>query len=56
MNEELLKRIIAQQAILLKRLERLEDKVNNGFHSRPYQSYIEELKREANKIINQIEI
>ncbi len=56
MDEELLKRIIAQQALLLKRLEKLEDKVNGGFHSRPFQSYVEELKKEANKIINQIEI
>lgn len=56
MNDQDLKLIIAQQVVILKRLEDLEHKVKGGSRSAPVQSYVEELKKEAMKIIDQIRI
>lgn len=49
-----LKLIQAQLAYLLKRLEKLENKIAGGTRSAPIQSYVDELKREAEKIVDQI--
>ncbi len=54
MNDEDLKLLIAQQVVILKRLEKLEDKINGRFRSASVQSYVDELRREAEKIIGQI--
>lgn len=54
MDNEDLKLIIAQQVVILKRLEKLEKKINGGSRIAPIQSYVDELRREAEKIIDQI--
>lgn len=54
MNDEDFKLLIAQQVVILKRLEKLEDKINGRFRSTSVQSYVDELRREAEKIITQI--
>lgn len=51
-----LKLIIAQQVVILKRLEKLEKKISGGMRSAPNQAYVDELRREAEKIIDQIEV
>lgn len=54
MNDEDLKLLIAQQVVILKKLEKLEEKINGRFRSVSVQSYVDELRREAEKIIDQI--
>ncbi|CDD24091.1 hypothetical protein [Alistipes sp. CAG:29] len=49
-----LKLIKAELAILLKRLEKLEHSVKGGMRSAPLQSYVDELEREALKVMDQI--
>lgn len=56
MNDQDLKLIIAQQIVILKRLEKLEQKINGGCRMASIQTYVDELKKEAMKIINQITI
>lgn len=56
MEKELLKQLIAQQVVILKRLEKLEYHVKGGGRTAPVQSYLEELQREAAKIIDQIRV
>lgn len=54
MNDEVLKLIIAQQVVILKRLEKLEKQIKGGSRSAPVQTYVDELRREAEKIVDQI--
>lgn len=56
MDNETLKLIVAQQVVILKRLEKLEEKISGGFRIAPTQSYVNELRKEAEKIIDQIEV
>lgn len=56
MNEDYLKLILAQQVVLLKRIEKLEQKINGTSRMAPISSYQQELERAAMKIINQIKI
>lgn len=56
MNDETLKLLIAQQVVILKRLEKLEKEIRGGMRSAPIQSYVDELKTEAEKIVDQIRI
>jgi hypothetical protein len=49
-----LKLIQAQLAYLLIRLEKLEYRVKGGLRSASVQSYVDELKKEAAKIVDQI--
>lgn len=57
MNDELLKLIVAQQVVILKRLEKLEFKVKgSGFRSASAQTYLDELNKEAAKIVDQISV
>lgn len=51
-----LKLLIAQQVVILKRLEKLERELKGGMRVCSAQTYADELKREAMKIINQIKI
>lgn len=56
MEKELLLQIVAQQVVILKRLEKLEHEVHGGMRSAPIQSYVDELHKEAAKIIHQIRV
>ena len=56
MDKEMLKLLIAQQVVILKRFEKLEYKISGGGRSAPAQAYVKELKKEAEKIINQIDV
>lgn len=56
MNDQDFKLIIAQQVVILKRLEALEQKINGSCRMASIQTYVDELKREAMKIVNQIKI
>lgn len=56
MDENDLKLILAQQVVLLKRIEKLEKQVNGGSRTAPVSTYQRELEREAMKIIDQIDI
>lgn len=49
-----LKMIQAQLAYLLMRLEKLEKYVKGGSRLAPTQSYVDELRKEASKIVDQI--
>lgn len=54
MTDEDLKLIIAQQVVILKRLEKLEQKVNGSWRLCSIQTTVNELKKEAMKIAGQI--
>lgn len=56
MDENDLKLLIAQQVVLLKRIEKLEKEIRGGCRMAPVSAYQEELEREAMKIIDQIEV
>lgn len=56
MNDQDLKLIIAQQVVILKKLEKLEQKINGGMRMASTQTYVDELKKEAMKIVDQIRI
>jgi len=56
MEKELLLQIIAQQVVILKRLEKLEFEIRGGMRSAPIQSYVDELAKEAAKISHQIRV
>jgi hypothetical protein len=50
MENYTVKDVVAMLAVLYKRIEDLEHKIKGGFRSAPMDSYLSELKREANKI------
>lgn len=56
MENEDLKLIIAQQVVIWKKLEKLEQEIKGGSRLCSAQTYADELKHEAMKIINQIKI
>ncbi len=56
MNDETLRLLVAQQVVILKRLEKLEHHVKGGMKSAPIQSYVDDLKKEALKIMDQIRV
>jgi len=56
MKEELLKLIIAQQVVILKRLEKLEYHVKGGSRIAAPQAYVDELRREAEKLMDHIHV
>ncbi len=56
MENEDLKLIIAQQVVIWKKLEKLEQEIKGGSRLCSAQAYADELKREAMKIIDQIKI
>lgn len=53
MNDRL-QLIEAELVVLMKRIEKLELSAKGGMRSAPPQSYVDELRREAQKIIDQI--
>lgn len=53
MNDQL-KLIEAELVVLMKRIEELESAVNGGSHIASPQSYLDKLRREARKIVDQI--
>lgn len=55
-SEKEYKMLIAQQVVLLKRIEKLENKLNNTSRFASVSDYQEELRREAKEIINQIRV
>lgn len=55
MNQDL-KLIIAQHVVIMKKLEKLENKLMPTSRSCPPQTYVDELKEEAMKIIDQIKV
>ncbi len=56
MEKELFLQLLAQQIVILRRLEKLEHEVRGGMRSAPIQSYVDELNKEAAKIIHQIRV
>lgn len=52
--KELLQRILANQVVIYKRLEKLEHQVKGGFRSAPIKTYVEELKKESEEVIKYI--
>ena len=55
MNQDL-KLIIAQQVVIMKKLEKLENKLMPTSRSCPPQTYVDELKEEAMKIFDEIKV
>lgn len=47
----LLHQVLANQVIIYKRIEDVEQKVKGGFRSASISSYVTELKREAEKVL-----
>lgn len=56
MDKKDLKLVIAQQVVLLKRIEKIEKELQGGSRMAPVSSYQSELEKEAMKIIDQIRI
>jgi hypothetical protein len=56
MDKKLLKQIIAQQVVILQRLEKLEHEVRGGSRLAAPQAYVDELIRSAERIVDHIEI
>lgn len=54
-TEEILKQILANQVIIYKRLEQIEKAIKGGSRSAPIKSYVDELKKEADKAITYIQ-
>jgi len=54
MEDSELKMITAQLVVNLRRLEKLEYEVKGGGRLATVQIYVDELRREAEKIVNQI--
>lgn len=55
-SEKEYKMLIAQQVVLLQRIEKLEEKLNNTSRFASVSDYQDDLKREAKRIIDQIRI
>ena len=53
-TQELLKQILANQVVIYKRLEQIEKAVKGGSRSAPIKSYVDELKKEADKALEQL--
>jgi len=47
----MLQKIIANQVALYKRLEEIEIKIKGGMRSAPNESYVKDLKKEAEKYL-----
>ena len=56
MDKELIKMIIAQQVVILKRLEILECESSGKSRFASIQTYVDELRKEAEKIVDQIRV
>lgn len=56
MDKELIKMIIAQQVVILKRLEILECESSGRSRFASIQTYVDELRKEAEKIVDQIRV
>ena len=56
MDKELIKMIIAQQVVSLKRLEILECESSGKSRFDSIQTYVDELRKEAEKIVDQIRV
>jgi len=55
-TKQLLKQILANQAIIYKRLEEIEYKIKgSGFRSTSIKTYVEELKKKADQALPHIE-
>jgi hypothetical protein len=54
-NNKLLKQILANQAIIYKRLEEIEFKIKGGMRSASIKSYVEELNKKAGEALKYIE-
>lgn len=55
-SEKEYKMLIAQQVVLLQRIQQLENKLNNSSRFASVSDYQEDLIREAKRIIDQIRI
>ena len=49
--KNLLEQIMANQVVLFKRLEEIEIKIKGGMRSAPAESYVKDLKKEADKYL-----
>ena len=54
MNDSDYNQLLAQQVVLLKRIEKLEKSLKGGMRMAPVKSYVEELQKEAAKIIGEL--
>ena len=52
--KDMLEQVLANQVVLFKRLEEIEIKIKGGMRSAPDESYVRDMKKEANKYINYI--
>lgn len=53
-TKQLLKQILANQAVIYKRLEEIEYKIKGGSRSAPIKSYVDELKKKADEALTHI--
>jgi len=53
-TQELLKKILANQVVIYKRLEQIEKAIKGGMRSAPIKSYVDELKKEADKALEHL--
>ena len=53
-TQELLKQILANQVVIYKRLEQIEKAIKGGSRSAPIKSYVDELKKEADKALEHL--
>jgi len=53
-TQELLKQILANQVVIYKRLEQIEKTIKGGSRSAPIKSYVDELKKEADKALEHL--
>ena len=54
-TKQLLKKILANQVIIYKRLEQIEKAIKGGSRSAPITSYVDELKKKADEALPHIE-
>lgn len=54
-TKELFKQILANQVVIYKRLEQIEKAIKGGMRSAPIQTYVDELKKEAEQALPHIE-
>ena len=54
-TQELLKQILANQVVIYRRLEEIEKAIKGGSRSASIKSYVDELKKEADKALEHIQ-
>jgi hypothetical protein len=52
--KQILAQVLANQVVLFKRLEQIEYKIKGGSRSAPDKTYVDELRKEAQKFLKQM--